>query len=576
MLLSKSAKQLFLFCFIYIVSNNLFAQTIVQSLLNNWQFKQVGTSKWHKAIVPGTIHTDLLHNQLIPDPFYRDNETKLQWISKANWQYQTNFNINASNFNKKNIELVFEGLDTYANIYVNGTLLLNANNMFRTWRINVKPYLQQNNNQLLIVFKSADAIADSLAKKSTVIYPSENNRNFVRKAQYHFGWDFAPKLTTCGIWRKVSLNFSNDDLKQKDNFSNFSQNNIQLIQQPDSIGQAFYFTVNNKPIFIKGANWVPADVFLPRVTKHKYRSLLVAAKEAGINMLRVWGGGIYEDDEFYNLCDSLQIMVWQDFMFAGAMYPANQQSLENIKQEAIDNIKRLRHHPCIAVWCGNNEIDEAWHNWGWQKQYKITTQDSILLWNEYKKIFHELLPQLVKEYDGNRPYVTTSPLNGWGKKESMTHGDSHYWGIWWGLEPIEKYGEKIPRFMSEYGMQAMPNFESIQQFTAPKDWDTSSVVMKLHQKHATGYQNLAAYLYQNKLTATNFQSFVAATQRLQSIALSKAITTHLSAQPRCMGTMLWQLNDCYPGVTWSIIDYYGKKKKAYYTVKELYKTTPVQ
>jgi beta-mannosidase len=298
---------------------------------------------------------------------------------------------------------------------------------------------------------------------------------------------------------------------------------------------------------------------------------LIAAKEAGINMLRVWGGGIYEDDEFYNLCDSLQIMVWQDFMFAGAMYPANKQSLENIKQEVIDNIKRLRQHPCIAVWCGNNEINEAWNNWGWQKQFKINTQDSILLWNEYKKIFHELLPQLVKEYDGNRSYITTSPLNGWGKKESMTHGDSHYWGVWWGVEPIEKYGEKIPRFMSEYGMQSLPNFGSIQQFTAPKDWDTCSVVMKLHQKHTTGYQNLAVYLNQNKLTSTNFKSFILATQNLQAKALSKAITTHIAAQPRCMGTMLWQLNDCYPGVTWSIIDYYGKKKKAYYTVKKLYK-----
>ena len=551
------------------------AQTNIQHLHSNWQFQQTGTTKWYKATVPGTIHTDLLNNRLIPNPFYRDNETKLQWISKTNWQYQTNFNINSSNFNKEKCELVFEGLDTYATIYLNGTLLLNANNMFRTWRINVKPYLKQKNNQLLIVFTNADAVADSLAKQSPIIYPSENNRNFVRKAQYHFGWDFAPKLTTCGIWRNVFIQYSNNQ-PTKEEYKKAAVNNIQLIQQPDSIGQSFYFTKNNKPVFIKGANWVPADVFLPRVTKNKYRKLLVAAKEAGINMLRVWGGGIYEDDVFYDLCDSLQIMVWQDFMFAGAMHPANQQSLENIKQEAIDNIKRLRHHPCLAVWCGNNEIDEAWHNWGWQKQYKITTQDSILLWNEYKKIFHELLPQLVKEYDGNRPYVTTSPLNGWGKKESMTHGDSHYWGVWWGLEAIEKYTEKVPRFMSEYGLQAMPNFESVQKFSLPQDWDTSSIVMKLHQKHATGYQNLAVYLQQNNLKANSFKEFIAATQTLQSKALSTAITTHINAQPRCMGTLLWQLNDCYPGITWSIIDYYGKKKKAYYTVQKLYKATPVE
>lgn len=575
-MLPKIAKSVLFICCISLFTNQVLSQTNIQYIHSNWQFKQTGTAKWYRATVPGTVHTDLLNNKCIPNPFYRNNETKLQWISQANWQYQTSFNVSADDFNQKNSELVFEGLDTYAAVYLNGTLLLNANNMFRTWRINVKPYLRQKNNQLLIVFTNADAVADSLAKQSAITYPSENNRNFVRKAQYHFGWDFAPKLTTCGIWRKVYIKYSNHQSNQKEDYKKAAFNNIQLVQQPDSIGQSFYFTVNNKPVFIKGANWVPADVFLPRVTKNKYRSLLVATKEAGINMLRVWGGGIYEDDAFYDLCDSLQIMVWQDFMFAGAMYPANEQSLENIKQEAIDNIKRLRHHPCIAVWCGNNEIDEAWHNWGWQKQFQLSGKDSTLLWNEYKKIFHELLPQLVKEYDGSRSYITTSPLNGWGKKESMTYGDSHYWGVWWGVEPIEKYKEKIPRLMSEYGMQAMPNFESVQKFSLPQDWDTSSAVMKLHQKHATGYQNLAAYLQQNNLKATNFKAFINATQIVQSKALSTAITTHMNAQPRCMGTMLWQLNDCYPGVSWSIIDYYGAKKKAYYTVQQLYKAIAVQ
>ncbi len=638
-------------------------QSFTQELKANWQFRQVGTSIWYKATIPGTVHTDLLNNKLIQDPFYRDNETKLQWISKADWEYKINFDINETTYAKKHIEITFEGLDTYANIYLNGNQILIANNMFRTWVVDIKPFIKRKANQLLIVFKSADRIADSLATLTPIKLPCENNRHFIRKAQYHFGWDFAPKLTTCGIWRKVFITswdkknigvelvriseiksdsllnevivsgeikmnkidtnttislslkpkgtvkwltpvitrvvkkrlvftyrIPNEIIPKLNSYkfdystilSNAEQRNIQskgtiyytnvaLIQSFDSIGQSFYFTQKNKPIFIKGANWVPADVFLPRVTKSKYRNLLVAAKQAGINMLRVWGGGIYEDDYFYTLCDSLGIMVWQDFMFAGAMYPSDSTFLENVQKEVIDNLKRLSQHRCIVVWCGNNEIDEAWHNWGWQKQFNLSPTDSARLWDGYQKLFHQILPALVKEYS-NQPYITTSPQNGWGQKESMTHGDSHYWGVWWGLQPIETYQQKIPRFMSEYGMQALPNFETIQQFTLPQDWDTSSTVMKLHQKHPTGYKSLAVYLNQNNLAPKSFKEYIQATQLLQAKALTTAITAHIAAQPRCMGTMFWQFNDCYPGASWSVIDFYGRKKKGYFAVQKLYRS----
>jgi beta-mannosidase len=545
---------------------NTHAQNSIQEISNNWQFRKVNTTNWYPATVPGTIHTDLLHNKLIPDPFYRDNETKLQWISSTDWEYQTYFNVSKNTLQNKTINLIFEGLDTYAEVFLNGKNILHANNMFRTWKINVKNLIRSKDNHLFIKFFSADRIADSLANITALKYPSENNRNFIRKAQYHFGWDFAPKLTTCGIWRKVKLE-TGDDYHTTKNIS--PSWNVELKQTPDSIGQSFYFTKKGKPIFIKGANWVPADVFLPRVSKEKYRNLLVAAKQAGINLLRVWGGGIYEADEFYDLCDSLHILVWQDFMFAGAMYPADKTSLENIKQEAIDNIKRLNHHPCIVLWCGNNEIDEAWNNWGWQKQFNLSNQDAARLWKEYQQIFQELLPQLVQTYSG-KPYIASTPLHGWGKSKSMTHGDSHYWGVWWGLEPIEKYKEKVPRFMSEYGMQSLPNITSINQFSLPSDRDTASVVMKLHQKHATGYQNLAAYLLQNNQHPATFNEYVEATQVLQTKALATAITAHLSAQPYCMGSILWQWNDCWPGATWSVIDYYGNKKKAFYTIQKLF------
>lgn len=646
------------------------AQIVTKTITTNWQFKQIGKSKWHKAAVPGTVHTDLLTNKLIPDPFFGTNESQLQWISKADWEYKTTFEVDEKSINKKRKALIFEGLDTYADVYLNGQKILSADNMFRTWKVDVTNIIQSNQNELRIFFKSADRMADSLAALSSIKYPCENNRNYIRKAQYHFGWDFAPKLTTCGIWRtikltawddilvssynmkiqdsksvllnctinsdtsgvfrfivadntdtvdlkfippfdKISDTFSirkgiqNIDIKfegfklndwninNSDNkLSNFSfdlitndddtlssyqtinlktaYKQIQLVQEKDSIGQSFYFTIDGKPTFIKGANWVSADVFLPSISNQKYRKLLVAAKAAGINMLRVWGGGIYEADIFYELCDSLGIMVWQDFMFAGAMYPGNDHFIENVKQEVKDNLQRLSKHPCIVVWCGNNEINEAWHNWGWQKQYRFSPADSAKIWNDYQKLFHDIIPNLVKQFS-QQPYITTSPLNGWGRKESMTHGDSHYWGVWWGLQPIETYQQKIPRFMSEYGMQSLPNFESIQEFSNPKDWDTSSAVMKAHQKHPTGYQTLAVYLKQNNLQPNNFKQYINATQVVQAKAMEIAITAHVKAQPYCMGTLFWQFNDCWPGASWSVIDYYGRKKKAYYTVQRLYK-----
>ena len=546
-------------------------QTKVIELNRDWKFKDADSSRWLKATVPGTIHTDLLHNKRIPDPFYRDNETRVQWVSKRDWDYTTTFQYSLNKMGLlSHLTLVFEGLDTYADVYLNNNLILQADNMFRTWKVPVKELLKPGKNTLLVRFHSADRIVDSLANAALpLVRPCENNRHYARKAQYHFGWDWAPKLTTCGIWRSVSI-VTDDDQPKEDLTWEKAIPAIELVRRPDSAGRSFYFGINNQRVFMKGANWIPADVFLPRVTKAKYRQLLVAAKEANFNMLRVWGGGVYEDDAFYDLCDSLGIMVWQDFMFAGAMYPGDAHFMENVKQEAIDNIKRLRHHRCIVLWCGNNEMDEAWHNWGWQEQFHLSPKDSAQLWDDYTKLFEELLPQLVKEYDGMRPYVSTSPTHGWGRKESMTDGDSHYWGVWWGMEPIGKYKEKVPRFMSEYGMQAMPAWQSIQQYSMPQDWDTSSAVMKTHQKHPTGYKTLATYLQQNNIPTKDFKTFVAATQEVQSRALSTAITAHMNAAPYCMGTLFWQFNDCWPVSSWSVVDYYGRKKKAYYTVKQLY------
>ena len=536
-------------------------------LLNyNWQFKNTSENKWYAAEVPGTVHTDLLANKLISDPFYKDNENKLQYIGTQNWEYKTSFDVEENKLSAENIILQFDGLDTYAEVFLNNKLLLQSDNMFRTYRVEIKEQLHAKNNILHIIIYSAEKKSDSIALSKKIKYPCENNRNHVRKAQYHFGWDWAPRLITGGIWRNVHLIYGS---KTNETIPQYSK--VKLIQELDSIGQSFYFTVDGTPTFMKGANWIPADVFLPRISKVKYRNLLIAAKDAGMNMLRVWGGGIYEDDYFYDLCDTLGIYIWQDFMFAGAMYPADEYSLNNIKQEAIDNIRRLRKHKCIVLWCGNNEIDEAWHNWGWQKQFNISQKDSIVLWQEYQQIFHKLLPSLVKEYDSGRAYIASSPLYGWGRQKSMTHGDSHYWGMWWGMDSISKMKQKIPRFMSEYGMQAMPNMESILKFAEKKDLDTASIAIKTHQKHPTGFQTLNKYLQMENIIVNDFRSFITGTQELQSRAIETAITAQINSNGRCMGSLLWQFNDCWPVCSWSIIDYYGNKKKAYYTLQQKFK-----
>lgn len=558
--------------FIYGVLTHAAAQVsaVFQSA---WQFRKTGDAKWYPAKVPGTIHTDLLAHKLIPDPFYGDNEKKLQWIENENWEYKTVFIPPAALFTKKNIELVFDGLDTYASVYLNGKLLLTADNMFRPWRVNVKSVLRKQTNELKIVFSSAVRHDDSLASLSAIRLAGENNRMYSRKAQYQYGWDWGPRLLTCGIWKPIRWEAWDE---RKDNNSHSKRWNVELVTKPDSAGQSFYFTVNGTPTFIRGANWIPCESFLPRAKKlGLYKKLLREAKEANINMLRVWGGGIYEDDEFYELCDQYRIMVWQDFMFAGAMYPGDDYFLKNVEEEVRYQVQRLRKHPCIVIWCGNNEIDEAWHNWGWQQQFHYSPADSAKLWSDYRTIFHQLIPGILQELDPQRPYWPSSPSLGWGRDQAYQRGDVHYWGVWWGKEPVEKYKEKTGRFNSEYGMQGFPDIKTIRQFAGPDETDTASAVMRAHQKHPFGYPNIKLYIENKFRTPKTFEDLVYVSQLMQADAIKTAITAHRRNMPHTMGTMFWQWNDCWPVVSWSAVDYYGRKKALAYRLKDLYKNVMV-
>jgi beta-mannosidase len=575
MLIKKSfLRPFFLMLITALCCLNTSAQVTKHTLSAGWQFREQDEAKWYPAKVPGEVHLDLLANKLIPDPFYRDNEKKLQWIERENYEYKTTFSVPANLLNKKNIEMVFDGLDTYADVYLNGKMILKTNNMFRQWTADVKNLLKPAGNKLHVFFWAAQNMVDSMAKADLPFVIPDNPRAYVRKAQYHFGWDWGPKFTTLGIWKPVRIE-GFDVRPAEPPF--VPPVKVELVQKPDEKGSSFYFEVEGKPIYMKGANYIPLDAFVTRMTKDDYRKMLMMAKDANMNMLRVWGGGIYEDDYFYELCDSLGIYVWQDFMFAGTMVPGDDSFFSNVKQEVLYQVKRLRNHKSIIVWCGNNESDEAFFKWGWHSTFRISKTDSVRLWNDYVRLFRDSIPNWLKEVDNSRPYISTSPKLHWSEPKSILEGDSHYWGTWWGGEDFEVFENATGRFISEYGMQAMPNYSSIVKITQPQDRYLFSDVLRTHQRAGNGFKKLEGYLKgymidSSRINHLTVEDYVYLTQCVQYYGFKNMILIHRAHEPYNMGTLLWQMNDCWPVASWSITDYYNRQPKAaWYAVKEAYR-----
>jgi beta-mannosidase len=621
----------------------------------------MGDETWHPATVPGTVHTDLFKNKLIPDPFAGADEKQLQWIENEDWEYKTTFKVSEKELKKKHIELQCDGLDTYADVFLNDSLILSADNMFRSWDVNVKPFVREGKNELRIIFHSAVKKGRAEAAKLPYTLPGDE-KVFTRKAQYQYGWDWGPRYVTCGIWksmklvswedarilnvqciqhslsdsvaeleficeieseidnsayidityshtldisgqrtRKIKLEkgiaaysifytvkqpqrwWTNDlgfpvtygfsiDLSYDSRFLDSKSTTIglrtlELVQEKDSIGASFYFKLNGIPVFIKGANYIPPDNFLPRIKGNAYEKIVLDAKESNMNMLRVWGGGVYGEDEFYTACDKNGILVWQDLMFACAMYPGDNRFIKNVAGEVEQQVKRLRNHPSLALWCGNNESDEGWKNWGWQKQYNYSLNDSAKIARDYDLLFNNLLKDMFKIYDPERPYWPSSPSIGWGHKESLLGGDSHYWGVWWGMQPFEVYKQKTGRFMSEYGFQGMPDMDGFEKMGVYVSGVVDSLAFKAHQKHSTGYETIRTYMERDYKVPAGFENYVYVSQLLQARGMKIAIEAHRRAKPYCMGTMYWQLNDCWPVTSWSSSDYYGSWKALQYEVK---------
>ncbi|UII32699.1 hypothetical protein LVD17_02470 [Fulvivirga ulvae] len=644
----------------------------VLSINEGWQFRKAGTTQWYDTTVPSTNFTDLLKHGLIDDPFYRDNETKLQWIENEDWEYQLNFEVKPEDLEYDVVNLVFDGLDTYADVYVNGTLIFKSDNMFVKWQHDCKQLLKVGSNELKLYFHSPIKVTRPLYEKAGFTYPAGNDKSddklsvYSRKAPYHFGWDWGPRFVTSGIWRPVYLEAWNDleiadlyveqnaltekravitahveinavesqsidlqlsatspegtgvDVKKEHVSLQKGKNNISLtatisdprrwwpngmgepniykikvkvqkdgqtaaekhlkvglrtievINKPDGDGESFFVKVNDTPVFIKGANYIPSDSFLDRVTSEKYREVFDNAVNANMNMLRVWGGGFYENDEFYDLADERGIMIWQDFMFACSMYPGDDAFLKNVEKEAVYNVKRLRNHPSIALWCGNNEIAIGWVSWGWQKEFGYDNVTQILLKKYYNNLFHKLLPNVVKALDPEKFYLPSSPISDWKKLDDLKIGNNHYWGVWHGELPFSSYNTYVPRFMSEYGFQSFPDIDSVKKYTEQEDWDLMSPVMLLHQKHPRGNALIKKYMEEHYSQPKNFEAFLYLSQLLQAEGIKTAIHAHRRNKPFCMGTLYWQLNDCWPVASWSSVDYYGRWKALQFFVKTAY------
>ena len=654
-------------------------KTVVKNLHEGWKFRQARLTNWYPATVPGVVHTDLLQNKIIEDPFFRLNERGLQWIDKEDWVYETCFTLAADMMRKENMELVFEGLDTYADVYLNDECILKADNMFRCWSIPVRQYIREENNILKVYFHSPVKIDVPKWDALPYQYPASNDQSengglfnkkisiFARKAGYHYGWDWGPRLVTSGIWRPVYIRAWSDlrindvfieqkevgagraviaghveldadkdmngvlvtitdevtgrvlgewqaDLKRGTNrvtvdfvlhkpklwWSNglgepflyrfrtdiiaggelldskterVGIRSLKVVHQPDKDGHTFYIELNGRPVFAKGANYIPSDNFLPRVTPENYKRTILDAAGVNMNMLRVWGGGIYENDVFYDLCDEYGIMIWQDFMFACSMYPAEGALLDNIHQEAVDNVKRLRNHACIALWCGNNECQDAWLGWGWKCEIERQNKEyADKIWAQYRQQYHVTLPGVVREYAPGTFYWPSSPFAFEGEMSGTTDGDRHYWSVWHGKAPISDYDSEKSRFFSEYGFQSFPEFESVKRYAPyPEDWDIRSEVMMSHQRggdHANGL--IETYLLNEYKKPRDFRAFLYINHVLQGDAIKTAIESHRRQMPYNMGTLFWQHNDCWPVASWASRDYYGRWKAQHYYVRKAY------
>jgi beta-mannosidase len=632
----------------------------IQALTGRWQFRQAETDEWFPAQVPGSVHVDLMALGHIPDPFVADHEPLVQWVAERNWEYALTFHVSPELLAEEQVFLVCDGLDTLADVTLNGQFLGHAENMFRRYRWNVTQHLVEGDNQVRIVFLAPTAYIRDKQAEQPLAGPSHSipGGPHLRKAPSQFGWDWGPKLPPIGIWQSIRLEgysvarlddvhlrqhhaddgtvtlsasvtierwrdgdlravlqltapnqesqrvsvdlkddtitaepqiqitdpqlwwpngygeqplydvqvalYQGETLRDRRVFQ-LGLRTLELRQEPDEFGTSFTFVVNRVPIFAKGANWIPADSFPTRLSVDHLESLIRSAAQAHMNMLRVWGGGLYEEERFYDLCDQYGILVWQDFIFSCSIYPADEALFENVRVEAIQNIRRLRHRASLALWCGNNEMEWGWVNWGWQEP------GHEQLKRAYDRMFHHFLPEICAAEDPDRPYWPSSPSSNtpFVNPNRVQAGDTHNWEVWHGERPFQAYREHNSRFVSEFGFQSLPSLETIRTYAEEADWNMTSYIMEHHQRNEAGNSKIINYLTDHFRLPKDFESLVYLTQLLQAEAVRTGV--EYWRRNRCTsGALYWQLNDCWPVASWASLDYYGRWKALHYAARRFY------
>ena len=643
---------------------------MITVLLNqNWSMRDKSWETYIPAFVPGDLYSDLLKNGKMEDPYYRDNELDALKLSEREYEYRTVFSVGDDICGKDRVLLRFEGIDTLADVFLNGERLGYADNMHRTWEYDVKSVLRKGENTLSVEFHSPTEYIRARYEEKRLDGTSDAMRGFpyLRKAHCMFGWDWGPRLPGVGLWRPVSLvgydtaRIDSTYVTQKhsegivelhtrvelqtasaEDFiygeedgllfkaepelkglfvkvevydpegalvttgdgvtpiqiehprlwwpAGFGEQPLYTVKvslyqgetlldvwerrlglrtmtmatEPDEYGEKFAHKVNGVEVFAMGADYIPEDNLIARTNKERTRRLLEDAKLANHNCIRVWGGGYYPEDWFYDICDELGLMVWQDFMFACAVYDLSEAFEANIVAEFKDNIKRLRHHASLGLWCGNNEMEQFVKQGVWVNSPKEQS--------DYVKMYEYILPKVLKELDPETFYWPASPSSGgcFDEPNDEKRGDVHYWDVWHGNKPVTEYRKFHFRYLSEFGFQAFPSVKTIETFTRPEDRNIYSYVMEKHQRNAAANGKISNYMAQTYLYPTAFDTVVYASQLLQAQAIRYGVEHFRRWRGRCMGAVVWQLNDCWPVASWSSIDYYGRWKALHYYEKRFF------
>ena len=625
------------------------------SLSGLWDMKQVSTGTAGKATVPGSIMNDLINNGLAKDPFYRDNEYEAYNLFRDNYEYERTFIIDDSILKMKSVNLICDGLDTLAEIELNGCPVAVTDNMHRRYKFDVRNLLLSGENKIRILIKSpVQFIEKAWAIKNDIWgVCAKDGYQYIRKAHYMYGWDWGPAIPDGGIWRDIYIEaFSHGEIEQvyisqhhnsktvkltisaevnklsqkqltlKGSVTSPGENNLidfafnsegigeVLIDNPelwwpagygqqplysvrvelhadgeivdssdykiglrtlgikrekDQWGESFAYEINGIEIFAKGANYIPEDNILARCNRERTEKLIQHAVDANFNSLRVWGGGIYPEDYFFDLCDEYGIIVWQDFMFACAQYILSDEFVESIKAEISDNIRRLRHHPSIALWCGNNEMEWLWMD----TQTKGRSKQQM---DEYLELFEGIIPPIAAKEDPDRLYWPASPSSGgnFDDPNAENRGDVHYWDVWHGLKPFTEYRKFFFRFCSEFGFQSFPSLKTVKTYTLPEDRNIFSYVMESHQKNDGANGKILYYLSENFKNPKDFDSLLYVSQLLQAEAIKYGVEHWRRNRGRCMGSIYWQYNDCWPVASWSSVDSFQRWKALHYFAKRFY------